>query len=132
MVRNLVQKSEIEAPIRLYNRSYEVTEKHAAELGNAIACKHIHDAVGPSDIIWTCLADEQAVFDIFDQIKEESALGKLFIECSTISPPGTDAVAERVTGMGATFVAMPGGCASVLFATAAARCSFSSRVNNRL
>jgi 3-hydroxyisobutyrate dehydrogenase-like beta-hydroxyacid dehydrogenase len=64
-------------------------------------------AVAPSDIIFSCLMDSHAVNEAFATILEGNLTGKLFVECSTISPELTDELALKIQAAGAEFVAMP-------------------------
>jgi 3-hydroxyisobutyrate dehydrogenase-like beta-hydroxyacid dehydrogenase len=68
----------------------------------------IDDAVSKSDIIFTCVGDDAAINDTIDQALKGSPKGKLFVDCSTVHPDTTDALAKKITDVGAEFVACPG------------------------
>jgi 3-hydroxyisobutyrate dehydrogenase-like beta-hydroxyacid dehydrogenase len=59
-------------------------------------------------MVWSFLADEDAVLEMFDTILREDIKGKLFVECSTITSEATNKLARRVLNAGGEFVAMPG------------------------
>lgn len=46
--------------------------------------------------------------ECFEEILLQDLHGKLFLECSTISPHVANRLAKRVLSAGAEFVAMPG------------------------
>ena len=108
MATNLVKKGNLEKPIILWNRSYSRAADLSAEIGHSEAVHSVEEAVAPSNIIWSCLSDQEAVLGIFDIILKGDVRGKLFLECSTITPPVTNELAKRVIDAGAEFVAMPG------------------------
>lgn len=108
MATNLVKKGNLEKPIILWNRSYNRAADLSAEIGHSEAVHSIEEAVAPSNIIWSCLSDQEAVLETFDLILKGDVRGKLFLECSTITPPVTNTLAKRVIDAGAEFVAMPG------------------------
>ena len=108
MTTNLVNKGKLENPIILWNRTHHRAADLSAEIGHSRAVHTIEEAIEPSDIIWTCLADQEAVLEAFDIILKGDIRGKLFLECSTMTPPVTNDLAKRVIDAGAEFVAMPG------------------------
>lgn len=113
MSKNLVQKGNLGSPILLWNRTSSVSTEHAGTLGGdqaAVAVESVLDAVREADIIWSCLATQDAVLSVFDTILKDGsvATGKVFVESSTIEPVATNALAEKITAAGAEFVAMPG------------------------
>ena len=44
----------------------------------------------------------------FNSILENDVEGKLFVECSTVTPEYSNELAAKVIGAGAEFVSMPG------------------------
>lgn len=108
MSKNLAEKANLSKPIILWNRTISRAISHSKAIGNAIVAETLLEAVSRSDIIWSCLSDEEAVISSFDAILETSICGKLFLECSTITPEATNKLAARVLNAGAEFVAMPG------------------------
>jgi 3-hydroxyisobutyrate dehydrogenase-like beta-hydroxyacid dehydrogenase len=104
----LCNHASLTSPLLLWNRSGQVAKDHSAAIGSAQAVDTILDAVVPSDIVWSCLADEEAVSSVYAEIGKANISGKLFIECSTITPSRTDEIARQIEGKGASFVAMPG------------------------
>lgn len=113
MAGNLAAKCDgATTPLRLHNRTHGTAVTLAAEVAHAVACERLDDAVGGADIVWSCLVDEAAVVAVYEEmLRRDVVAGRLFVECSTISPQGADALAARVTEAGGTYVAMPGTCA---------------------
>ncbi len=110
MCKNLVEKGNLDKPLIIFNR----TEKRATDLskslpsGKSTAVYSIDDVVSRSDIIFTCVGDDAAINDTIDQALKGSPKGKLFVDCSTVHPDTTDALAKKITVAGAEFVACPG------------------------
>lgn len=79
-------------------------------LPNSRVAAKLQDAVGPSDIIFTCLADEDATVAIYKDILSlsQDLKGKLFVDCTTISPRATDSISEWISAVSGRFIAMPG------------------------
>ena len=108
MAKNLVLKGNLEKPLILYNRTLSRTKSVSERIGHSIVAETVTDAVAPADIIFSCLMDSDAVNDTFHTILQGDVSGKLFVECSTISPELTDELAVKLQAAGAEFVAMPG------------------------
>lgn len=68
----------------------------------------MEELVKDSDIIWSCVQDEKAVLDIFEEMLKHDVSSKVFVESSTIPAELTNHVARQVAGVDAEFVAMPG------------------------
>ena len=112
MTANLVSKIHLSNPLILYNRSRQCADEHSSKIGHSIVVSTVEEAVSQSDIIWTCLQDQEAVLEIFEQIltPDIDVKGKLFLDCSTILPEITSQLGQRILDHGAEFVAMPGTC----------------------
>jgi hypothetical protein len=108
MAKNLVLKGNLEKPLILHNRTLSRTKSVSERIGHSIVAETVTDAVTPSDIIFSCLMDSDAVNGTFSTILQGDVTGKLFVECSTISPELTDELATKLQEAGAEFVAMPG------------------------
>lgn len=108
MAKNLVLKGNLENPLILHNRTLSRTKSVSERIGHSIVAETVTDAVTPSDIIFSCLVDSDAVNETFSTILKGDMTGKLFVECSTISPELTDELALKLHEAGAEFVAMPG------------------------
>jgi len=109
MCKNLVEKGNLSAPLILFNRTQKRTDDLAAKLGadNSAVAPTIEDAVVPADIIFTCVGDDKAINQIVDTILKSDVKGKLIVDCSTVHPDTTNALAKRITAKGAHFVACP-------------------------
>lgn len=109
MCKNLVEKGQLDKPVIIYNR----TTKRATDLsksltsGKSTVAESIDEAVSKSDIIFTCVGDDAAVTDTIDAALKGNTKGKLFVDCSTVHPDTTEALAKKIIGAGAEFVACP-------------------------
>lgn len=108
MTSNLVAKANLLRPLILYNRNKQRAEEHSARIGHSTVAPSLEEAVLRSDIIWTCLQDQEAVFEVFERILKLDIGGKLFVECSTVLPDATSQLDVQVRECGAVLVAMPG------------------------
>lgn len=110
MTKNLVKIGNLTRPIILWNRTESKARSHSINIGHSSVASSIQDAVTKSDIIWSCLSGQKAVLECFDVVLKSNIdlKGKLFLECSTITPEATNELAERLIEAGAEFVAMPG------------------------
>lgn len=92
----------------IYNRSTQKAHDLSAKLpGTMEVVEDVGQAVPRADIIFTCVANDEAIQELFGTILKGNVKGKLFIDCSTIHPEATDAVARDVVNAGAEFVAAP-------------------------
>ena len=117
MCKNLVEKADLSSPLIIFNR----TQKRATDLsstlpsGKSTVVVTIDEAVSKSDIIFTCVGDDKAIKDTIETAVKGDVKGKLFVDCSTVHPDTTNALAETVESKGAQFVACPGMLISLLF-----------------
>ncbi|TGO10553.1 hypothetical protein BTUL_0132g00270 [Botrytis tulipae] len=109
MTKNLVKNGNLTRPIILWNRTESKARSHSINIGHSTVASSIQDAVTKSDIIWSCFSGQKAVLECFDVVLKSNIdlEGKLFLECSTITPEATNELAERLIDAGAEFVAMP-------------------------
>ncbi|KAH8586445.1 hypothetical protein B0O99DRAFT_644465 [Bisporella sp. PMI_857] len=109
MCKNLVGKGQLDKPLIIYNR----TEKRSTDLsksfpeGKLAVATSIGDLVSKSDIIFTCLGDDAAVSDSINTALQINVTGKLFVDCSTVHPDTSEALAKKITEAGGEFVACP-------------------------
>lgn len=109
MSKNIVEKGNLDGPLLLYNRS----AKRAIDLSNSLpegkteTIEDLAAGIARADIIFSCVANDEAVQETFKTILSNDVSGKLFIESSTIHPDTTEAIARDVTAKGAEFVAAP-------------------------
>lgn len=108
MCKNVVEKGSLSHPLIIYNR----TPKRSTDLAHTIGSKvtvapSISAAVTKSSIIFTCVGDDAAINETIDAALQEDVTGKLFVDCSTVHPDTTNALASRITAAGAEFVACP-------------------------
>jgi 3-hydroxyisobutyrate dehydrogenase-like beta-hydroxyacid dehydrogenase len=109
MCKNIVEKGNLGNPLIIYNR----TEKRAIDLsktfpeGKSVVSTSIADAVSKADIIFTCVGDDAAINETMESALKGDIKGKLFVECSTVHPDTTEALAKKITDAGAEFVACP-------------------------
>jgi 3-hydroxyisobutyrate dehydrogenase-like beta-hydroxyacid dehydrogenase len=109
MCKNIVQNGNLDTPLLVYNR----TEQRAVDLcstlpaGKSEVVESLAEAVAKADVIFTCIANDEAVASTIDAMLQSDVKGKLFIECSTIHPDATEAVADKILAKGGEFVAAP-------------------------
>jgi 3-hydroxyisobutyrate dehydrogenase-like beta-hydroxyacid dehydrogenase len=108
MSKNLVQKGNLEKPLILWNRTQSRATSLSENIGHSIVAETFQDAVSRSDIIFSCISDEQGVRTIIDTILKGDLKGKLSVECSTVKPEYIDALVTDVRAAGAELIAMPG------------------------
>ncbi|TVY36626.1 putative oxidoreductase-like protein [Lachnellula occidentalis] len=100
MTRNLVLSGRLDEPLIIYNRTRSRAEEHSASIGHSTVAATIEDAVSCSDIIWSCLQDDEAVEFSFAQILRVDVTGKLFVDSSSVTPEVTDRIAQRILKAG--------------------------------
>ncbi|KAL5391325.1 hypothetical protein DPSP01_001200 [Paraphaeosphaeria sporulosa] len=108
MSKNLVEKGNLDKPVTFWNRTHKVASEWAAFVGpGANAVEDLLDAVKDADIIWSCLATQDAVFSCFSRMLDTNVRGKFFVESSTVTSEASNRLAERVREAGAEFISMP-------------------------
>ncbi|EGX94669.1 6-phosphogluconate dehydrogenase 2 [Cordyceps militaris CM01] len=109
MCKNIVDKGNLDAPLLIYNRSKQRAVDLSQKLpgGKTEVVESLVDAVAKVDIIFTCVANDEAVSEVIAAALQADIKGKLFIECSTIHPDATQATADKLLAQGAEFVAAP-------------------------
>lgn len=109
MCKNLVEKGNLDKPLIISNRTPKKAEDLSKSLptGKSTAAASIDEVVSKSDIIFTCVGDDAAINETIDQALKGNAKGKLFVDCSTVHPDTTEALAKKITTAGAEFVACP-------------------------
>lgn len=109
MCKNLVEKGNLDQPLLLYNR----TKQRSVDLSTALGTDKtevvdsIADGVAKADIIFTILANDQAIEATMAEIVKSDLKGKLVVECSTIHPQTTEKLAELVLAKGAEYLTAP-------------------------
>lgn len=78
--------------------------------GKIKIAQSIGELVKQADIIFSCVADDAAIFGTYEAALSEGGdvKGKLFVECSTVHPDTTTKLEGMTTARGANFVASPG------------------------
>jgi len=109
MATNLVTKGHLENPLILYNRTTARSENLASSLpsGKTKVATSIADAATTADIIFICLSNDATVTSTVDTILEVDTKGKLIVDCSTVHPETSNALAKKIMEKGGEFVAMP-------------------------
>lgn len=109
MVKNLVEKGNLEKPLIIYNRTRKRSEELAAKLpeGKTEIIDSLEDGIKKADIIFTIVSNDAVVQSVYQDLLKGDVAGKLFVDCSTIHPDTTNKVAKLVTDKAAQFVASP-------------------------
>ncbi|PBP24076.1 hypothetical protein BUE80_DR004995 [Diplocarpon rosae] len=109
MCKNLVEKGQLDKPLIIFNR----TSKRATDLSSTLPPEKltiagsIEEAVSKSDIIFTCVGDDEAINATIDTALKGNVKGKIFVDCSTVHPDTSEALAMNISSAGAEFVACP-------------------------
>merc|ERR1712000_225295 len=109
MCKNLVEKGQLDKPLIIFNR----TEKRATDLskslpsGKSTVASSIEELVSESDIVFTCVGDDEAINSTIDVAVKAGVKGKLLVDCSTVHPETSEGLAKKVTEAGGEFVACP-------------------------
>lgn len=111
MCKNLVEKGNLSSPLIIFNR----TEKRATDLrdsfpaGKILVLETIDAVISASDIIFTCVSNDAAIEGIISSALQtgHSLKHKLFVDCSTVHPKTTRALANMIKEVDAEFVASP-------------------------
>lgn len=109
MCKNLVEKGNLDHPLIIFNR----TQQRATDLerslppGKTTIAPSIASAVSQSSIIFTCLSDDSAIQSTIATALQSPVHDKLFVDCSTIHPSTTTALAQSLQAHAAHFVACP-------------------------
>ena len=109
MAKNIAEKANLDSSLLVYNRSSQRTVdfRNTLPKGKTEVVESIGDGVSKADIILSCIANDEAVKELYATILKADVKGKLFIEASTIHPETTEAIAKDVLAAGAEFVAAP-------------------------
>jgi 3-hydroxyisobutyrate dehydrogenase-like beta-hydroxyacid dehydrogenase len=109
MCKNIVEKGNLDKPLIIFNRTKKRADDLSQKLtsGKSTVASTIEEAVSKSDIIFTCVGDDAAINETIDSALKGSVKGKLFVDCSTVHPDTTNALAKKITSSGAEFVACP-------------------------
>ncbi|KAI3399698.1 hypothetical protein diail_6047 [Diaporthe ilicicola] len=109
MAKNIAEKGQLSGPLAIYNRSKQRAVDLSASLpsGKSEVADSIEAGVAKAEVIFICLANDAAVTETVDAIVKADVKGKVVVDCSTIHPDTTEAVAKTITSKGAEFVACP-------------------------
>ncbi|KAL6354637.1 hypothetical protein LRP88_11981 [Fusarium phalaenopsidis] len=107
--KNIVEKGNLDGPLLLFNRSAQRAIDHSNSLpqGKSEVVTSLSEGISRADVIFSCVANDEAVQETYKTILEDDVKGKLFIESSTIHPETTEALARDVVAKGGEFVAAP-------------------------
>jgi hypothetical protein len=108
MSKNLVQRGNLSSPLLIWNRTVSKCEALKKRVPDCEIAPSVSSAVSRADIIFSCLADDNAVSKVFEEALSGDVKGKLFVSCSTITPKTTEEISSKCKELGAGFVSMPG------------------------
>ncbi len=111
MVKNLVEKGDLDKPVILYNRTRKRADDLASSLppGKTEVVDSVEEGVKRADIVFSIVSNDAAVRAVFGSALGAGGdvRGKLFVECSTVHPETTEQLARDAAAAGAQFVASP-------------------------
>ncbi|KAK3990095.1 putative oxidoreductase YfjR [Cladorrhinum sp. PSN332] len=110
MVKNLVEKGNLDQPLLIYNR----TKQRSIHLGESLPAgkSEVVDSIAEgstkADVIFIILSKDDVVEAAAKEILDAGDVtGKLIIDCSTIHPDTTTRLAKSFVDRGAEFLAAP-------------------------
>ncbi|KAJ5614083.1 hypothetical protein N7528_007737 [Penicillium herquei] len=106
MAKNLAAKGPLDTPLTVFNRTTSRAEVFASANPNIKVASNLDDAITSSDIIFTCISDDQALRETITA-SLQNAKNKLFVDCSTVHPNTTTEIATTLSAHGASFIASP-------------------------
>lgn len=109
MVKNLVEKANLDKPVIIQNRTQAKAEEFVATLpsGKAKVVATPAELAAASDIIFTALGDDKSIEDLIQGLLKADVKGKLIVDTTTIHPETSSQLNKAVTAQGAHFVACP-------------------------
>ena len=109
MVKNLVEKGNLDKPLIIQNRTKAKAEEFASTLpsGKAKVVDTPADLAAASDIIFTALGDDKSIEDLVQGLLKADVKGKLIVDTTTIHPDTSSQLNKAITAQGAHFVACP-------------------------
>ena len=109
MAKNIAEKGQLGGPLAIYNRSKQRSVDLSASLpsGKSEVAESVEAGVAKADVIFICLANDAAVTETVNSVVKVDVKGKVVVDCSTIHPDTTEAIAKIITSKGAEFVACP-------------------------
>ncbi|KAL9635155.1 MAG: hypothetical protein Q9204_002725 [Flavoplaca sp. TL-2023a] len=112
MVKNLIGKAHLDRPLIISNRNpqraIDLQKTLDPTKEKTVVASNFTGAVEIADIIFTCLANDDATTQIVDEVsRATNIMGKLFVDCSTVHPDTTDHLADVFAKAAAEFVACP-------------------------
>jgi len=108
MAKNLSLKGNLDSPIIVWNRTVAKAQKLRERPVDCRIAESVADAVSNSDIVFSCLANDEATIAVFEEAFKVDVTGKLFVSCETITPELSEKLAGIAANKGAGFVSMPG------------------------
>ncbi|TDZ14560.1 Glyoxylate/succinic semialdehyde reductase 1 [Colletotrichum orbiculare MAFF 240422] len=95
------------APPLIYTNRTLSRGESLKELG-AVPAKSVSEVAKKSSIIFSCLSNDAVLQDTATEIiKSGDITGKIYVDCSTVHPDTSAAVAKQITYAGGQFVASP-------------------------
>lgn len=93
-------------PTRVWNRTPERAQAHAAEFGS-VACAGVADAVTGADVLFTCLPTSAEVDGLAGEVLAAARPGLVWVDCTSGVPEAGRALAERCAAAGVPFLDAP-------------------------
>lgn len=109
MAKNIAEKGKLDSPLLIYNRTKQRATDLSAKIspGKSEVADSLEAAATQADVIFICLANDKAVTETVDTLAKADIQGKIVVDCSTIHPDTSEAIAKTITSKGAEFVACP-------------------------
>lgn len=109
MAKNIAEKAVLDSPLLIYNRTKQRAINLSTRIleGKSEVADSLEAAATQADVIFICLSNDQAVTETVDALAANNLEGKIIVDCSTILPDTTEAIARTITAKDAEFVACP-------------------------
>lgn len=104
---NLIKKGNLQYPLVLYNRTRSAADEVNLKFGHSVVASTLSEVVATANIIWSCVLNDEALIQAFDEILKHNIKGKIFVECSSVLPEITADISQKLKSAGAELVAMP-------------------------
>jgi 3-hydroxyisobutyrate dehydrogenase-like beta-hydroxyacid dehydrogenase len=108
MARNLAEKHASQSSLAVYNRTRSRSEELDKGTSALIEiCDSIAELIKASDVVFICLANDQALQRVIGEAVSVDLGGKLIVDQSTVHPDTTRSVANQLHSHKCAFLAAP-------------------------
>ena len=99
------QDGRIESPVKVWNRTTQRAEQHAAEFGTS--CAYAIHEIAKVDVVITCLPTSIEVTAMAEKLAPDLKSGTLWIDCTSGDPNTTKEIARKLKELGVKLIDCP-------------------------